>query len=321
MLVPVYASAQMTLNNLQNCSGGGTVATITATQGDTISFVVTSSLPNLQLIAPESGMALTNGTFTWNTAGFLGPYVALFESSSGTQAQQLVVMIMINTPSSGGSPSSNPTLTVNINPSGAGSVTSITPSGPYTAGTDVTITVSPSANYTFSSWSNVTSSSGTTAHVTMPSSNITVTANFTATGGGGTGPIGSQTNPVVLNNQAETSNGYGYNYYSPSGQYTIPMGQTVYFKIDQIPGKSYTYADVWLYNYDQTAPTMQCGTGNVCSYLLTVNKATGQVTATYQFPRRQGNHGISLTSDIYLLVKITELGLRDTPMSVWWYGY
>jgi hypothetical protein len=231
MLVPVYASAQMNLSNPQNCSGGGTVATITATQGDTISFIVTSSLPNLQLIAPESGMALTNGTFTWNTAGFLGPYVALFESSNGTQAQQLVVMIMINAPSSGGSPPSNPTLTVNINPSGAGSVTSITPSGPYTAGTDVTITVSPSANYTFSSWSsNVTSSSGTTAHVTMPSSNITVTATFTATGGGG-GGTGSKTNPILLNQTSSVINGGNWGYtLNSTGTTSVATGTRTYFE-------------------------------------------------------------------------------------------
>jgi hypothetical protein len=128
-------------------------------------------------------------------------------------------------------------------------------------------------------------------------------------------------NPVPLNNEAGTSNGYGYNLYSPSGQYPILKGQTVYFLIDQIPGKKYTYADVWVYNYDQTAPTMKCSTGNICASMLTIDRASGKTTATYPFPRRQGNHGINLTPDIYLIVIIQELGLRDTPMSVWWYGY
>jgi hypothetical protein len=120
---------------------------------------------------------------------------------------------------------------------------------------------------------------------------------------------------------SDPESAYGYNYYSPSGQYTIPLGQTVYFKIDPDTVGGYIYADVWVFNYDQTPPTMRCGTGDICASLLTIDRATGAIIATYQFPRRQGNHGISVSSDHYLILQVTELGYRDMPMSLWWYGY
>jgi hypothetical protein len=69
------------------------------------------------------------------------------------------------------------TLTVNINPSGAGTVTLNPPGGTYNAGTAVTLTATANSGYTFSSWSGVDSSSGTTGYVTM-NGNRTVTANF-----------------------------------------------------------------------------------------------------------------------------------------------
>jgi len=72
------------------------------------------------------------------------------------------------------------TLTVNINPSGLGTVTKNPNKSTYCSGEQVTLTASPSSGYTFSYWSGVDSSSGTTAYVTM-NGNRTVTANFNAT--------------------------------------------------------------------------------------------------------------------------------------------
>ena len=76
-----------------------------------------------------------------------------------------------------GNPQSTYTLTINVSPSGAGSVTLNPPGGIYNAGQQITLTASANLGYTFSSWSGVDSSSGTTAYVTM-NGNRTVTANF-----------------------------------------------------------------------------------------------------------------------------------------------
>jgi len=73
-------------------------------------------------------------------------------------------------------------LTVTVSPSSAAGSVSLNPSGGlYTAGTPVTLTASANtgAGYTFGSWSGVDSSNGTTASVTMPSSDKAVTATFT----------------------------------------------------------------------------------------------------------------------------------------------
>jgi hypothetical protein len=71
------------------------------------------------------------------------------------------------------------TLTVNINPQWAGTVTKNPDKSTFCPSEQVTLIVTPNSGYTFSSWNGVDSSSGTTAYVTM-NRNRTVTANFTA---------------------------------------------------------------------------------------------------------------------------------------------
>jgi len=70
------------------------------------------------------------------------------------------------------------TLTVNISPQGAGSV-SLNPSGgSYTAGTQVTLTATANSGYVFSNWSGDLSGTQNPVTITV-NSNKTVTANFT----------------------------------------------------------------------------------------------------------------------------------------------
>jgi len=67
------------------------------------------------------------------------------------------------------------TLTVNINPSSAGSVS---PSGgDYESGDQITLTASPASGYTFDYWSGALSGTASTSTITMDSDK-TVTANF-----------------------------------------------------------------------------------------------------------------------------------------------
>ena len=80
------------------------------------------------------------------------------------------------------------TLTVVVNPQGAGSVT-ISPTssdGKYAAGTVVTLTATANPGYTFSNWSGDATGTSNPTTITM-TSNKSVTANFTQTGGGGGG--------------------------------------------------------------------------------------------------------------------------------------
>ena len=70
------------------------------------------------------------------------------------------------------------TLTVSVNPSGAGSVTKSPNKSTYVYGEQVTLTATANTGYTFSSWSG--DASGTTSPTTITiNSNKAVTANFT----------------------------------------------------------------------------------------------------------------------------------------------
>ena len=68
-------------------------------------------------------------------------------------------------------------LTININPSGSGTVTKNPDKANYCPNEQVTLTASPNSGYTFSSWDGVDSNSETTASITM-NNNRTVTVNF-----------------------------------------------------------------------------------------------------------------------------------------------
>lgn len=67
------------------------------------------------------------------------------------------------------------TLTVNINPTGAGSVSP--PGGKYESGVQVTITATPTSNYVFDYWDGSISDSASTVAINMNSNN-SVTAHF-----------------------------------------------------------------------------------------------------------------------------------------------
>ena len=82
MLLPVYARAQMSLSNLQ----GVTVATITATQGDTISFTVTSpsSSPISMITSPEPNVST-------QILNFAKPYIVDKAVGFGTPGRHFYV--------------------------------------------------------------------------------------------------------------------------------------------------------------------------------------------------------------------------------------
>lgn len=91
------------------------------------------------------------------------------------------------------------TLATTSNPSAGGSITRSPNATSYTAGTVVTLTAVPASGYTFSSWGGGASGTSATTTVTV-NSNISVTANFTTSGGG--------TTVIRLEDEASPSAGY-----------------------------------------------------------------------------------------------------------------
>lgn len=77
------------------------------------------------------------------------------------------------------------TLTMGVNPIGSGTASDDTNSGPYTAGTGVTISADAGEGYKFDSWSATVGTfddnNSATTTFTMPASNATITANFDPT--------------------------------------------------------------------------------------------------------------------------------------------
>lgn len=61
------------------------------------------------------------------------------------------------------------TLTVSVNPSGAGTVSFSPPGGSYDSGTSVTLTASANSGYTFDNWSGDASGTSVTVSITMNS--------------------------------------------------------------------------------------------------------------------------------------------------------
>ncbi|RYY84361.1 MAG: T9SS type A sorting domain-containing protein, partial [Chitinophagaceae bacterium] len=82
----------------------------------------------------------------------------------------------------------NYTLTTAVSPAGGGSITRSPDAASYASGTNVTLTATPAAGYSFSGWSGDATGSNSSITVTM-TANKSVTANFTALPPGGTSTI------------------------------------------------------------------------------------------------------------------------------------
>lgn len=89
------------------------------------------------------------------------------------------------------------TLSVVINPTGAGTVTMNPSGGTYNAGTVVTLTATANSGYVFSGWAGDLSGTSNPATITMDANKVVI-ANFTTSGGGGGG--GGTTNYTLTVN-------------------------------------------------------------------------------------------------------------------------
>jgi len=174
--------------------GGGTTYTLTVTVSPTGGGTVTKN-PNktsytsgerVTLTAtPASGYAFVNWTEGTNVLGTDATLSITMTSNRTITANFQQVQ------------AGQYTVTVLINPAGAGSVTKNPNQTSYTAGTQVTLTATANTGYTFSSWSGDATGTTPTTTITV-TKNMTVTANFTSTGGGGGTGGGTTTGTVYI---------------------------------------------------------------------------------------------------------------------------
>jgi hypothetical protein len=164
------------IQGITNCTIPGDGSVTATVGGGEFQFLVYSKDSG----ATISARALPGGTFysgiyKWTpTMWNVGTYFAVFEASlTGKKTSQIVVMIKIVT-------STQYTLTISVNPTGAGTVTG---AGSYTAGSTATMTAQATGNYTFFNWTENGTPVGsaptsTTNTITMNTAH-TITANFT----------------------------------------------------------------------------------------------------------------------------------------------
>ena len=217
-------------------------------------------------------------------------------------------------------PANTYTLTVLAGTGGtAANITST--QGPYASGTSVTIQATPNtgSGYSFSYWdsSNVYPT-GNPATFTMPSANVTVTAVFT---GGSSGALGTEGNPIPLTQPLPALNGYGYEKHYTNGEYLVPRGGTVWFKIDPslISGLTMpTKFKIQAINYDAYQT-------NISGNIYLVNRATPtQKTLVNPFrSSSQANFQATYyiwtySSSSYYVISITESGTENQYVSLYW---
>ena len=167
----------------------------------------------------------------------------------------------------GGTQTQQYTLTVVVNPQGAGTVSLNPAGGTYTAGTVVTLTATPNSGYVFSSWGGDLSGSQNPTSITM-NSNKVVIANFTQSGGtgGGTGGGGGGTTYTLTVNVSPA--GAGTVTLNPAGG-TYPAGTVV--TLTAVANTGYTFSN---WSGDVT------GTSNPTSVTMNSNKTVTAVFTT-----------------------------------------
>jgi uncharacterized repeat protein (TIGR02543 family) len=166
--------------NFQQLSGGGTTYSLSVNvspQGaGTVSLnpaggSYTAGTQVTLTATPSSGYVFSN--WTGDLTGTTNPATITMNSNKTVTAvftQQQVQQY---------------TLTTSVSPQGAGTVSLNPAGGSYTAGTQVTLTATPSSGYVFSNWTGDLTGTTNPATITM-NSNKTVVANFSGSGSGGT---------------------------------------------------------------------------------------------------------------------------------------
>lgn len=107
------------------------------------------------------------------------------------------------------------TYTVSATASGGSATFAYSPTGPYAAGSNVTVTATPAAGYSLISWTGCSSFTGATCTITNIQGNTAVVANLQATGGGSCGT--TPANVTVVQTAAPTTPFTRKAYYPAAG--------------------------------------------------------------------------------------------------------
>ena len=172
----VMAGAGATLSS-PTCGGGGTTTyTVTTTASPTAGGSV------------SGGGSYTSGSTATLTATAAAGYT--FTGWSGgasgtTNPLNVTVNSNLSVTANFTASTTTYTLTTTASPAAGGSVSG---GGSYASGATATVTATPAAGYTFSGWSGAATGTTNPTTITM-NANKSVTATFTATGGGGTSTI------------------------------------------------------------------------------------------------------------------------------------
>jgi uncharacterized repeat protein (TIGR02543 family) len=188
------------------------------------------------------------GTVTFRVAGVLA------QESIAWEGGELEYDFNLTIPSL---PGASYDLTMAVSPAGTGNATDVTNASPYAAGVQVSIKAVPASGYHFVSWTapvgSFTNASSATTTFTMPSQDVTVTANFEVGGAyaltmaaspimGGTAYDVTGTSPYnegeVVSIQAIAASGYQFagwaapagllaNAYATATTFTMPAQNVV----------------------------------------------------------------------------------------------
>jgi len=193
---------------------------------------------------------------------------------------------------SGSTSTTNYTLSVSASPAAGGSVALSPSGGVYAAGTVVTLTATANSGYVFSGWSGGASGTAVTTTVTV-NSNLSVTAAFTASGGGGTSTL-------RIEDDATTSTGlcsYDGSRSSNSGanngfviNLTNSSAKGITWRVNAAAAGSYTLA--WRYK--------NSGSQAATSAKLLVNGVT--INAALAFPKTSSSTTFTTTTATVSLV-------------------
>ena len=203
-------------------SGSTTTSyTLTTNVSPSAGGTVTRS-PNATTYASGTVVTLTaaaNSGYTFT--GWTGDVTSSSSSVTVTMTANRIVTANFTT-----STGTTYTLTTTASPTAGGTISRSPDAASYAAGTVVTLTATPAAGYTFSSWSGGASGTSATTTVTM-NANVSVTANFTTSSGGttlriddksGTGIGYCSANGSRQNTYSGADGGYYINLSNSSGQ-------------------------------------------------------------------------------------------------------
>jgi uncharacterized repeat protein (TIGR02543 family) len=261
-ILPAYVGAQGPIPEMPMALGG-TVSTVTPA-GPVPAGTLVQAYVGASLRAETSTDAGGKyfflvagpgpGTVTFKVAGVLAQESIVWESGELYEAFDLTIASL---------PTAKYSLTMAVNPAGTGNATDLSNASPYSGGVGVSIKAVAASGYHFVSWTAPAGSfaSATAAQTTftMPSQDVTVTANFEV---GGAYTLTMAASPIM-----------GGTAYDATG--TSPYSQGEVVSIQAVPASGYEFTG-W------AAPAGSFASAAAPATTFTMPAQSVVVTATFQ---------------------------------------